>query len=470
MKQTVVLSPHRMTRREFLRHYGIASSAITFSPFFIERFAAVCQAASSLTRVYKVMNAPDSLTTCSQNIAKLWQMLDGPAKFISPTDVVVIKGNAQWPNQGHTHGGCIKAVIDSILAIPGFSGEILICDNIQSVVPAQNTGFDASTANQTNNWPTYNWNGLAAYYQSLGKPVAAVRWVNDPTWRTPPSLPYFSAWSPASPVPSTGTGWSRSIFNYQSSPTYLSYPVFPSPLTAGRMIDMKNGVWENGDYTGRKVKAIFMPTLNNHCYAGGCEDYAGVTSAVKSFFGATEIYGGDDASWSGYYSIHSRTFTQVNTAGSIVAEWAGELCGTYINTLYAPVLYITSAIYSGWYSRGITSPSGTAAYTNTVLACTNPVSLDYISCRDVISKVGSPLPTWLDPSTQNNNAWRQLSGCNSQGIGTLIPAQIEVITYDFNHPSASRLDVERKIRDFKAGNATEQDVKDMINLYMSSGT
>jgi hypothetical protein len=27
------------------------------------------------------------------------------------------------------------------------------------------------------------------------------------------------------------------------------------------MIDMKNGVWENGSYTGRKVKAIFMPTL-----------------------------------------------------------------------------------------------------------------------------------------------------------------------------------------------------------------
>ena len=84
--------------------------------------------------------------------------------------------------------------------------------------------------------------------------------------------------------------------------------------------------------------------------------------------------------------------------------------------------------------------------------------------------MGSPRPTWLDPSTQNNNTWLQLSGCNSQGIGTVNPAQMEIITYDFNHPSASRLDVERKIRDFKAGNATEQDVKDIINLYMSSGS
>jgi uncharacterized protein (DUF362 family) len=88
---------------------------------------AVCDAAGSLTRVYKVMNGAD----CFQNITKLWQLLDGPAKFIGPTDVVVMKGNVQWPNQGYTHTGCIKGVIDSILAIPGFSGEILICDNVQ---------------------------------------------------------------------------------------------------------------------------------------------------------------------------------------------------------------------------------------------------------------------------------------------------------------------------------------------------
>jgi len=48
------------------------------------------------------------------------------------------------------------------------------------------------------------------------------------------------------------------------------------------------------------------------------------------------------------------------------------------------------------------------------------------------------------------------------------PAQIEVVTYDFNNPTATRLDVDRKIRDFKAGIATEQDVKNIVNLYMES--
>ena len=449
-----------MTRREFLRQYGIASSALTFSPFFLERMTAVCEASSILTRVYRVKNVPDCLT----GAAKLWQMLDGPAKYIAPTDVVVIKANGQWPNQGFTHTGCIKGVIDQILQIPGFSGEVLICDNLQSTAVGNgNTGFDATPENRVNNWPTMNWTQLAQAYRSSGQPVAAVLWLNDPVWRVPSgNLPWTSTWNPAS-----GNGWTRYVFDYRGSPTYLSYPVFQSPLTSGRMIDLRNGVWENGTYTGRKVKVLCMPTLNNHSYAGGNEDYAGVTSAVKCLFGATEIYHGDDATWNGNYSMHSRTFSQAATVGVQVAQWAGELSGTYMNTFLAPALYITSAMYCGWFNR--TATNGAAA-TNTLLACENPVSLDYISCRDVISKCGSPQPTWLDPTTQNNNTWRQLYGCNTQGIGTLDPQQIDLFTYDFAQPTATRLDVERKIRDHRTGNATLQDVKQTIQLYMSGGS
>jgi hypothetical protein len=55
----------------------------------------------------------------------------------------------------------------------------------------------------------------------------------------------------------------------------------------------------------------------------------------------------------------------------------------------------------------------------------------------------------------------------NQGIGTVHPAHFEVITYDFNHPTTTRLDIERKVLDFKAGRATDQNVKDVIKLYMS---
>ncbi len=437
----------RMNRREFLRYCGIASSALTFSPFFLERMTAVCRAAAALTRVCVVKNGD-----CFQNIAKLWQMLDGPAKYISPSDVVVIKANAQWPNQGYTHTGSIKAVIDAILQIPGYSGEVLICDNTQGGGVAGALGFDATPANRVNNWPNKNWNELAADYQAAGKPVGVVQWANDTRWRTPAlPLPSVSAWNPAD-----GPGWTRYFQIVNSRNTYFSYPIFQSPLTPGRLVDMKNGVWESGGYTGRRVKALFMPTLNNH--GKGSEDYAGITSAVKSFFGATEIIHGspfsDDYVWNGWYSIHSSSYTQLD------ATTAGQLVGTFIHQAFSPVLYITPAMYSGWHSR-----SGLAAATNTVLACANPVSLDYVACRDVIS----PYASWLNPDLSNNTR-KQLLGCSSVGIGAVDPQQIDVLTFDFSRPTASRLDIERKLRDYRQGLATQQDVKDVIQLYMSAGS
>lgn len=427
------LQPRAISRRSFLRHYGIASSALTLSPFFLERMTSVCEASPGLTRVYKVMNGAD----CFQNIAKLWELMGGATSHISPTDIVVIKANAQWPNQGYTHTGCIKAVIDQILAIPGFSGEIHICDNVQS-----GSWFgSASTSSREHNWPDHNWESLAAAYRGNGKPVTTKRWANGP-WR-PISFPGTSVWNPAN-----GEGWTRAFFSSNGRSTYISYPIFQSSLRAGRMLDLKNGVWEDGAYTGQRVKVIFMPTLNNH--GSGGEDYAGITSAIKSFFGATEIHYGDDATFNGYYHIHSSSVTH----GSALA--AGELVGRFINTMYSPTLYITAAMWSGHYSR-----TGGAVATNTVLACDNPVTLDYVACRDVIA----PYAPWLNPDL-NNNTRRQIVGCNSQGIGTINPSLFQIVTYDFNHPTTTRADLDRKVRDFKAGTATQQDVKDVINQYM----
>jgi hypothetical protein len=220
------------------------------------------------------------------------------------------------------------------------------------------------------------------------------------------------------------------------------------------MIDIKNGVWENGSYTGRQVKTICMPTLNNH--GAGSDTDSRITSAIKCFYGATEIHGGVNGTMADgtYYNIHSSGGLSV---GSVIPQAVGELVATYLKTMFALALYITSAIWSGRYDR-----TTTAAQTNTVLACANPVTLDYVSCRDNIS----PYASWLKPD-QDNQTRKQILGCMNQGIGTVHPAHFEVITYDFNHPTTTRLDIERKVLDFKAGRATDQNVKDVIKLYMS---
>jgi hypothetical protein len=419
-----------MSRRQFLKYFGLAAGTVTLSPLIINKLEKSFAQVQPL-KVYLIKNGD-----CFQNISKLFEMIDISA-YVSPTDVVILKGNAQWPYQGYTHTGVIKAIADKILSIPNFSGEILICDNTQVYGSSGNFGFDVPIEKRARNWPDHNWNSLAQEYQNQGKPVAAKVWLN--------SVNSISG-------PGDGEGWIRSYFSYQGRNTYLSYPIFESPLTPGRMIDMKKGVWENGSYTGRKVKAIFIPTLNNH--GEGEEDYAGITSAIKSFFGATEIHGGGSGSYQNHFNIHASSY-EIDRA-----DYAGELVARFINTQYSPVLYVTAAIWSGHHSR-----MGDATETKTIIACENPATLDYIACKEVIS----PYAPFLNPDF-NNNTRKQILGCIAGGVGTIDPVQFEVIRYDFNNPSINRTDIDKKIRDFKEGKTTEQEVKEMINQYMEDSS
>ena len=363
-------------------------------------------------------------------------MVGGVEKYIGAEDFVVIKGNAQWENQGYTHTGCIKGVIDNILNIDGYNGEILICDNVQGMEPY---GFQSTPSQRLHNWSEHNWDSLAAEYQAAGKPVATKRWINTETDLAGPILE---------------DGWVRDFFDFKGMPTYLAYPVFESPLTPGTMIDMKNGIWREGSYDGRQVKALFMPTLNNH--GNGWDDYSGVTSAIKSFFGATAINCSPNCLWNHngntYRHIHSISFS-LNRA-----DYAGELVGRFINTMYSPSLYITAAMWSGHYSR-----TGAATETKTVLACENPVTLDYIACKDVIS----PHAYWLNPD-EDYNTRKQILGCLNAGIGTINPYEYEIIQYDFDNPTVSRADIEKKIKEVKDGITSEEEVKLLIQEYMET--
>jgi hypothetical protein len=430
----------QMTRREFLRSFGIASGAITLSPLFIDRFSQAIAQVPSRVKVYLVKNGD-----FMQNISRVWD-LSGLDSSIEKDDHVVIKGNGQWPHQGYTHTGCIKAFVDKTLSLPGYTGEVLICDNVQEYGGIGATGFDASVENRVNNWPNHNWNSLAAEYRGQGHRVAAVRWISSPNTGGGIS------------GPANGSGWVRRFFSFYGANTFLSYPIFESPLTPGRLFDMKNGVWEggpSGGYTGRRVRTIFMPTLNYH------SNYAGITSAIKSYYGATEIHFQDGTvthNGQTWYNIHS-----VLGASWTSSYRSGELVARFINEMYSPILHITCAIYTGHLGR--TSPN--AVQSNAVLACTNPATLDFVSCRDIANpaRLSAQQSNILDPEA-NTRTRDQILGCIQGGVGTINPNEYEIVSYDFNNPSVHRIDVDRKIRDFKAGIATEGEVKNLIESYM----
>lgn len=407
MRKKMRLSPSAgMSRLSFLKGAALSLGAVIF-PFACKKDNPSKEVLITdppkepvKTEVFMVKNG-----TVKENINKLLELAGGITKYIEPTDVVVLKCNAQWPNQGYTNTECIKHVIDAILSIPGFSGEVLICDNIQSAAYNSDCGFLASEVNRKHNWADHNWSTLAAEYQAKGDPVAIFQWKSAPAGERITG-------------PSQGTGWVRDFFPFHGIMAYLSYPVFESPLTPKRLIDMKNGVWEAGSYTGRRVRTIFMPTLNNH--GSGSEDYAGVTSAIKCFFGATEIHMlmGGPINYDGQkcYSIHEASYNWGTS------YYAGELAARYLTSMYRPVLYITCAIWSGYESR-----TDAAQETKTVLACENPATLDYVSCKEVIS----PYAPWLDPDNKNNTR-NQILGCVNSGIGTIDPLRYKVVSYEFS--------------------------------------
>jgi hypothetical protein len=64
-----------------------------------------------------------------KNIEVVLDMMGGIEKFIGPDDIVIIKPNAQWWNQGRTNLAAIKGFIDLVLNISGFKGEIIIAEN-----------------------------------------------------------------------------------------------------------------------------------------------------------------------------------------------------------------------------------------------------------------------------------------------------------------------------------------------------
>ena len=401
----------KLTRREILQKGGLVMGALALLP---SKAGAVSRPAGRTSDIMGGRALPDRVYVVRngsfiQNINKLLDMLGGIGTYINPSDHVVIKCNGQWPRQGYTHTGCIKAVIDRILAIPGFSGEIYICDNVQDNGTPGYTGFDVEPGYyREHNWPDHNWDTLAAEYQGNGYPVATKRWINSETDIS---------------TPGDGEGWMRMFFSYYGLDTYYSYPVFESPLTPGKMIDVKFGVWQGSGYTGQMVKTIVMPTLNNHGW--GEEDYAGITSAIKSFIGATEVHYGEGNTFRGHCNWHGSTYGRVN------ALYAGGLTARYLQEMFAPIIYITPAIWSGHNSRTLD-----AVETKTVLACTNPATLDYISARDVIS----PYAPFLNPDNDNNTR-RQILGCIGGGVGSIDPGVMSVDLYDFDSPDVPSLSI-----------------------------
>jgi hypothetical protein len=349
---------------------------------------------------------------------KVIDMAGGITSFIDVDDVVVIKPNLQWKNQGYTHTEAAKALIEIVLNRPGgFSGEIIVAENIFGNEDSTHKGWAASPQNRVNNWPDMNYNELIAWFNSNGAPnVTAVKLISS-------NFPVVSD-------PSQGHGFVATDYTISNSGgangriCRLYYPIIESSYS-GNLIDTKQGVWSGGAYTGQSVKLIFLPTLNNHGSAGQ-EDYAGATSAVKCHLGFVRDLWDTGGGTQGLHAIGY-------VGWPLYPEAVGEAVGELITNVVQPTLYITVAEWSGWGGRTVTSG---AEHTKTIGLCSDPVALDYWMGKNVLGPCNnSSEASYLDPSNASNFR-KTLEGCNSKGAGTINEAEMLVQIYDHDAPPA----------------------------------
>lgn len=396
-----------------------------------------------LSRVYLAKNGSPE-----QNIRKAIEMMGGIEKFIGPNDIVVLKPNAQWWNQGMTNTDAMKGFIDMVLAIPGFSGEVIIAENHQ-YQEANSRGWSTDQRNGK-----YNLNELVAHYEAIGqKNVTKYHWRAAGKFSVRLQGDAQGDSRVRGPEDGDGYVWMKDC--YYLSPAgkkcLMTYPVFTSEYS-GITIDLKNGAWRNGRYKNdTKVRFINFSAINYHSW------YSGVTASVKNLMGVVDMtcgFPGDEPE--GTYNTHhvgvSRLILWTRKRGmwrlGALRWWLSDLCycsfhhtggvlGHFIRTVRTPDVNIITADWVGWGSRTDTEKS---LHPRAILISRDPVALDYVAARDILCPNTPPdvatnkydlyYRELNNPDIYNGPFRKFLAETQSQGVGNLNANDIRIVSHD----------------------------------------
>lgn len=380
------------------------------------------------------------------NLNKVIDKLGGIGSFVGTEDIVIIKVNSQWWNQGTSNTSSLKSLVDVILLEPGFKGEVIIADNHQHNDP-NSRAWNTSLRNGN-----YNLNELVEYFHSLGHH-------NVTKYHWSPATP---ASSPLSASPGAGVTnyshiidgpWKGDGYVYDDKSVYVSpsgrkciltYPVFTS-VYSGTVIDFKNGPWLNGEYIDKSIKLINFTGINYH------SEYCGVTASVKNYMGIVDMScgyprGGPD----GYYNVHNVGTRDIPDIYHAYLPWfirrrlknlvfnyryenfkdTGGCLGSFMKKIRFADLNIIAAHWAGFGSR---IDPDLAGYPDTVIAGTDPVALDLWSAREVLlplaksSPSGAKFVKFINPDEEGSVFRSFLKSCHEQGIGNMSSEKIIAI-------------------------------------------
>ncbi len=325
--------------------------------------------------VYRCLNGSPA-----DNISRVVELMGGIDTIFGIDDIVVIKPNVQWWNQGAPNLVAVDRFIGMIMdRRGGFHGEVVIAENNhRGDKPWQSAGWSRSFERNADLPGVLNYNQLAERLKKkFGERFSVCHWID------------IGAGTKRVHSPADGTGYvlcdgtggvpllsvSNGLTSEKHREVLMSYPIFKTDK--GTVIDFKNGLWSRGSYTGQPFKFVNCAALNHH------SSYCGPTSAMKNYLGVSDLSGGPEPAENGkltgkYYNFHSFPFDK--WAKGPVPGMLGLEIGTFFDTIRKPDLNITTAEWVGLSTR--TEPP--VAHTSAVCVSSDPVALDYHSAKYIL--------------------------------------------------------------------------------------
>jgi hypothetical protein len=409
------------TRREILKILGAVVGAVSFGRITMaKQHVRKKSTMNPETTVYRSVNGrPD------ENLSKVIDLMGGIDSVVGADDVVVIKPNVQWWNQGVPNLSALNNFVEIIMHRPGgFNGEVVIAENVhRGSTPWKHAGWVSGFSRNSDLDNIHNFNDLCARLKKKYNNKFSICHLIDVDAG---NKRVFNPADGSGYVYCDGTGGVPliSMDNGASGDDFreviMTYPVFKTDK--GTVVDFKNGIWEKGEYTDQPLKFVNFAALNHH------STYCGATSAVKNYLGISDLSGGADPHKKGkltdrYYNFHS--FPLDKWAPGPTPGMIGAEIGVFMNTIRKADLNITTAEWVGLVSR----TELPVAHTRAVLGSTDPVALDYHAARYLLypnSKISVHNPD--DPKSPLH---QYLLKCSEKDGGEFDEKHVEVKSFDF---------------------------------------
>jgi hypothetical protein len=360
----------------------------------------------------------------AENMEKVLSLMGGVGTLFGPEDIVILKPNLQWYNQGAPNVAAFHRLVALIMERPGgFRGEIVLAENIHRGAKPWTRGAWATPFARNSDLPgVVNYNDLAdRLSRDYGDRFSVCHLIDIASG----GARVFAPADGPGYILCDGTGGVPLLVldNGLQGPSrrevVMSYPVLKT--RRGTLVDYRRGVWEKGRYTEQPVKFVNCAALNHHSV------YGGVTSAVKNYLGVSDLSGGPDPAHGGrlagrFHNFHSFPFSG-DKKGPVPGMLGAEV-GYFLKTVRRPFLNITTAEFCGLAGRtGLP-----VARTRVVAASTDPVALDYHTSRDLLF-ANSRIPAH-DPDAPGSPVARYLARCAEAGEYCAEAARIEVKSFD----------------------------------------